>query len=143
MGAQFYQGEISPFLVLQERLPGIQVGVEFGTMNREGNCVNVGICRMTSEESGDYIFGKKARRCKRAQAVASVMPSGRFRLQFPKSGMLPCTERAIFKSGGFHLPFDFIIPDGMAFFLPATHRLRLSAGIYPILEDEHQYTILF
>ena len=129
--------------VLVDPTFSLYAGVEFGTMTREGNCVNVGICRMTSEEFAWKELKLSKRQCRRALAQVSVRPDGGLSLFFPKLGMLPCTLRAIFKPGYFPVPQAYSLPAVLREQLPEHAASQIEAGKYRVIETDNGFLVHF
>ncbi|MBK8555745.1 MAG: hypothetical protein IPL65_08230 [Lewinellaceae bacterium] len=121
----------------------VRAGVEFGTMTREGNCVNVGICRMTSEEFSWKAEKESRRQCRKADAQISVRSDGGISILFPKLGMLPCTARAIFKPGYFPVPETYVLPAALRTHLPQHAVTQIDAGKYRVLETPGAFIVHF
>ena len=143
MGAHAFKGGLSPISIRKGIATGIQGGVEFGTLTRDGECLNVGICRMTSEESTIFYFEKQSRKCRRAAATFSVHPDGGLQMDFPKAGMLPCTERAVFGQGLFPVPEGYLIPVHLKNQFPGECPEYIPPGAYSIEDLGHSYRVVF
>ena len=122
---------------------GIYAGVEFGTLSRDGHCVNVGICRMTSEEFAALLPAREQRRCRRAVAEVLVDDTGVVSLFFARKAMLPCTERALFKAGYFPMPLGYELPAELLARLPENTRAHIPAGKYRVREERGGYRVRF
>jgi hypothetical protein len=122
----------------------IHANVEFGVLQSNGNCVNIGICRINTTHYNDMAVSRqKQRRCPLAQALLSVSDQGRLRVFFPRNGMMPCTERAFFKAPLFPVPLPYFLPESIQNDLPGLEQNIISAGMYPIRRGEEGYWIEF
>lgn len=128
----------------QTDLPAFAVvvaGVEFGTLTQDGRCVNFGICKVTTDQAMVSAVGKS--RCRAAKALIALAADARLQFYFPKADMLPCTARAIFASGYFPVPADFILPADLRAQLPSNAPLRIAAGKYLIAKTTSGYWVKF
>ena len=143
MGATFQS--ILEFLPASELFPesiGILAGVEFGTPTRDGHCVNIGICRVTTDIAA--IKQKIANpRCRFAIAHIIADNHSHLRFFFPKANILPCTERAIFSPCYFPVPHDYTLPEDLLAQLPRNAPNRIPAGKYYIRKVESGYWVEF
>ncbi len=122
----------------------IHANVEFGVLQSNGNCVNIGICRINTTHYKDMAVSRpKQRRCPLAQALLSVSDQGRLRVFFPRNGMMPCTERTFFKAPLFPVPLPYFLPETIQNGLPGLEQNIISAGMYPIRRGEEGYWIEF
>ena len=122
----------------------LHAGVEFGVMQNNGNCVNIGICRINTTHYTDMALArKKQRRCPFAEAFLSVSPKGRLQAFFPRGGMLPCTERVFFRGPVFPVPLAYYLPESVQHELPGLTQTIISAGLYPIRRSEDGFWIDF
>ena len=121
-------------------LSSISAEIEFGTVNRYGECVNVGICRLQPNVNSSR---PSHRRCPQALVQLSVNNEGHLRIFFPKKGMMPCTERAFFSHWLFPLPVAFIVPEFAVRGLDNLQQTILPAGTYPIRRTTDGYWIEF
>jgi hypothetical protein len=120
-------------------------GVEFGVPSRDGMCVQVGICRITPEAQAPQAAPtmSEKRRCQRATAHAEVTSDGRLRLFFPRAGMLPCTERAIFKNAWFPVPQAYALPGSLMGAFEHHPQPVVPVGKYRIENTANGYSIVF
>ncbi|MEQ1747408.1 MAG: hypothetical protein ABMA02_18400 [Saprospiraceae bacterium] len=125
-------------------LPFLHTNVEFGVLQIDGSCLHIGICRITTTHC--YNVSQKrspARRCPVAEAELSVGANGRLRAFFPKSGMLPCTERAFFNRRVFPVPVPHVLPEFVQAGLPELKGGIIPAGLYPVRPSVGGYWIEF
>ncbi|HNM28011.1 MAG TPA: hypothetical protein PKL15_21360 [Saprospiraceae bacterium] len=122
----------------------LHAGVEFGVLQANGNCVNIGICRINTTHHSDMtLTRKKQRRCPTADARFYVGPKGRLLAFFPRSGMLPCTERVFFRGPVFPVPVAYCLPESVCGGLPGLAQNIISAGLYLIRKSDEGYWIEF
>lgn len=122
----------------------LQANVEFGVLQSDGNCVNIGICRISTTHYTDMAEArKKQRRCPIAAVFLSVGAQGHLQAFFPRSGMMPCTERAFFKGPVFPVPTSYYLPESVQDGLPGLVQNIIPAGLYPIRRQEEGYWIEF
>ncbi|MCC6460587.1 MAG: hypothetical protein IT260_08965 [Saprospiraceae bacterium] len=122
----------------------VQAGVEFGVMQANGNCVNIGICRINTTHYQDMAVARqKNRSCPFAEALLSVTLSGRLKVFFPKAGMKPCTERVFFRGPVFPVPVPYCLSETLQHSLPGLSQEIISAGLYPIRRSPEGYWIEF
>lgn len=114
--------------------------IEFGTINRNGECVNVGICRLQPNVNASR---PSHRRCPQALAELSVNNQGCLQIFFPKNGMMPCTERAFFSHWLFPVPLAVVLPEFIGQGLAGLKQSILPAGTYPIRRSAEGYRIEF
>lgn len=119
----------------------VVAGVEFGTLTQDGRCVNFGICKVTTDQAKMDAFRKS--RCRAARALIALDTAARLQFYFPAADMLPCTARAIFASGYFPVPSDFILPADLCAQLPSNAPLRIAAGKYLICKTTSGYWVKF
>lgn len=140
MIAHLESDAVTPTAFVQNPHFSITADIEFGTLNRDGDCVNVGICRMQPNVKPDL---KTPRRCHYALAHLSVGASGHLRMFFPRAGMKPCTARAFFSHWLFPVPLACVVPDALAQGLCGLRQTILPAGAYPIRRVEAGYWVEF
>jgi hypothetical protein len=121
---------------------GITAGVEFGTLNPNGRCVNFGICKITTDQAVVGLPGKKVR-CLSAKAHIILNDRASLQFFFPSAEMLPCTRRAVFFMEYFPVPQDFVLPPGLRALLPPNAPELIRAGRYPIRKEERGYWVAF
>ncbi|GEM_PF-1681079 len=122
----------------------VYANVEFGVLQSDGECVNIGICRITTTHYNRFSMERpKSRRCPVAAAELSAGPRGRLHAFFPKAGMLPCTERAFFRQPVFPVPVAYYLPETLQDGLPDLQECVIAAGLYPIRRNAHGYWIEF
>ena len=118
--------------------------VEFGVMQSNGNCVNIGICRInTTHRKHMAAARQKNRGCPFAEALLSVSDTGRLQMFFPRNGMKPCTERVFFRGRVFPVPEPYYLPESVQTNLPGLSQNIISAGLYPIRRRQEGYLIEF
>jgi len=131
-------------LVPATDLPSVHANVEFGVLQPDGECVNIGICRITTTHCNKFSSQRpKSRRCPVAAAHLSLGATGRLRIFFPKSGMLPCTERAFFSQPVFPVPIPHFIPESVKAALPGLREHIIATGLYPVRRNARGYWIEF
>ncbi|MCK6695263.1 MAG: hypothetical protein L6Q97_24575 [Thermoanaerobaculia bacterium] len=122
----------------------IRANVEFGVLQSNGNCVNIGICRINTTHCSEMALKRqKQRRCPLAEALLSVNPQGRLQVFFPRAGMMPCTERAFFSRPVFPVPVSYYLPESVQSSLPGLDQNIISAGLYPIRRSAEGYWVEF
>lgn len=122
----------------------LHASVEFGVLQSNGDCVNIGICRInTTHYSKMAIARNRNRQCPLAEALLSVSSQGRLQVFFPHAGMKPCTERAFFSAPVFPVPVAYFLPDTVKNALPGLLEPIISAGLYPIHRSAEGYSIEF
>lgn len=122
----------------------VLANVEFGVLHSDGSCVNIGICRINTTHFSDMAPARQLkRRCPQAEALMSVSPEGRLRCFFPRSGMLPCTERAFFRGHVFPVPHAYCLPPDLLQNLPGLQQSIIPAGLYPIRQNDEGYWVEF
>ncbi len=118
----------------------ITADIEFGTLNRDGDCVNVGICRMQPNVRPELAA---RRRCHHALAHLSVGELGNLRMFFPRKGMKPCTERAFFSPWLFPVPVACVVPEVLVRQLEGLQQTILPPGTYAIRRSEKGFWVEF
>ncbi|MBK9337589.1 MAG: hypothetical protein IPM98_13910 [Lewinellaceae bacterium] len=122
----------------------VHANVEFGVLQSNGDCINIGICRITTTHFNDRLAMRaKRRRCPVAAAELCVSPQGHLQAFFPKAGMLPCTERAFFRMPVFPVPVAYFLPDAVRDRLSGLQQGIIPAGLYPIRRCDEGYWITF
>ncbi len=122
----------------------LNASVEFGVLQSNGNCTNIGICRINTTHVNHMVNTRKEkRRCPLAEALLSVSPNGRLRIFFPRSGMKPCTERVFFRGPVFPVQVAYLLPEILQKQLPGLLQPVIPTGIYPIRHSEEGYYIEF
>lgn len=122
----------------------ILANVEFGVLQSDGNCVNIGICRINTTHYTDMAVSRqKQRRCPVASALLSVNEQGRLQAFFPRTGMMPCTERIFFRGPVFPVPVPYLLPESVQDKLPGLEQDMIPSGLYPIRRTEEGYWIEF
>ncbi|MCS7037796.1 MAG: hypothetical protein RMJ33_11270 [Saprospiraceae bacterium] len=116
----------------------VRADVEFGVMQANGDCVGIGICRITATNALTH-----PRRCPRAKAFLSASEAGRLEIFFPRNGMLPCTERAFFRSRMFPVPVPIFLAEDIRVALPGLQQIILEAGLYPVQTEASGYRLAF
>ena len=122
----------------------LHAGVEFGVLQSNGNCVNIGICRINTTHRTDMAVARqKQRRCPFAEAFLRVNDKGRLMVFFPRAGMMACTERAFFSGPVFPVPVPYYLPEPVLDRLPGLAQNIIPAGLYPIRHSDEGYWIEF
>ncbi len=118
--------------------------VEFGVMQSNGNCVNIGICRINTTHCNQMVLDRpKHRRCPLAEALLRVSDNGRLLVFFPRAGMMACTERTFFRGPVFPVPAPYCLPESVLEGLPGLDQNIIAAGLYPIRRNNEGYWIEF
>ena len=120
----------------------IVADVSFGILNHSGDCVNIGICRVTVDRN-PHEAGANMGRCAFAHALMGTNRNGRLWMFFPKAGMRPCTESAFFRKDFFEVPVTFQIPEAVYPLLEGLHQGAITAGSYPVRRLSEGYHINF
>jgi hypothetical protein len=135
----FVHESVVPTAAVEHLLLPLMADVEFGILNKNGDCVNIGICKInTSIRSANA-----PSRCRHALARLGVTIRGTLIMCFERKGLLPCTERAIFRLLAFPIPASFIIPDTVRAALPELSQAVIAPGRYPIRSTKDAYFIEF
>lgn len=125
-------------------ISSLDTAVEFGNMQSNGDCIGIGVCRITTTHYFQHRLKKpRQRSCPLAFAQLHVLPNGRMALFFPKAGMLPCTERAFFKQRVFPVSVPYYLPDEIREQLPELQTGILDAGLHPIRPTDSGYWVTF
>jgi hypothetical protein len=136
-----------PILCLEEQgLPvqsPVRADVKFGVLQPNGDCTNVGICRIVTVQRQGYALPAKRRSCPTAAAELFLSMEGRLLIYFPKSGMLPCTERAFFRQLVFPMPVAHCLPEDVLKCLHGLKQHIIPAGLYPIRRSASGYWVAF
>jgi hypothetical protein len=118
--------------------------VEFGVLQSNGNCSNIGICRINTTHFTEMaVTRQRHRRCPIAEALLSVSSEGRLQVFFPRSGMKPCTERVFFCGPVFPVPVAYFLPESIQNSLPGLLQPIITAGLYPIRRNDEGFYIEF
>ncbi|MBK6929367.1 MAG: hypothetical protein IPH12_00315 [Saprospirales bacterium] len=122
----------------------LHASVEFGVLQSNGNCVNIGICRINTTHFTDMTSARQKKRgCPFAEVVLSITAHGRLQAFFPRSGMKPCTERVFFRGPVFPVPVAYYLPDTVRQSLPGLSEPIIAAGLYPVRRNDEGYWIEF
>lgn len=129
-------------LALQTLIPKHAVAstVYFGVPDPNGNCVQVGICRMVLDKNTNQ---KEHRRCRLANALVFTSIDGSLTVFFPSNNILPCTERAIFKNKWLPVPVACTLPEDLLNKLEGPVMPLIAKGKYPITKVDDGYLISF
>jgi hypothetical protein len=114
--------------------------VYFGVPDQNGNCVQVGICRLVLDQNTS---SKENRRCRLAKASAFTLQDGSLGLFFAFEDLLPCTERAIFKNKRLPVPVACPLPTTLLEKLEEPIMPIIAKGNYPIAKVAGGYLIAF
>lgn len=120
----------------------VLANVHFGVPGGNGECLQIGICRVVID-SIPALGPKASRRCREASAYFSVNQDGDLEMFFPLAGIMPCTERAIFRNKWFPVPEAYRLPDHIITQLPHGTPPVIAVGKYPITQKVDGYTITF
>ena len=142
-----YTTGIAPSHLAVERaaahLP-VYADVEFGVMQSNGDCISLGICRIATTHYCEEASARVRRRsCPRAAAEIRVNEQGHLLMFFPKSGMLPCTERAFFRQLLFPVPVAHYLSEDLQKNLPGLKQHIIPTGLYPIRRSAEGYWLAF
>lgn len=122
----------------------LHADVEFGVLQSNGDCVNIGICRINTTHYANMAFARKKHRlCPSAEAFLRASPEGRLQAFFPRAGMLACTERAFFSKPVFPVPVAYFLPEPVQNDLPGLTQDIIAAGLYPIRRSDEGFWIDF
>lgn len=122
----------------------LHANVEFGVLQSNGNCSNIGICRINTTHVAKMVENRrKNRRCPLAAATLSVSTAGRLQIFFPRTGMKACTQRVFFRAPVFPVPVAYLLPQSIQQQLPGLQQSIIDAGLYPIRRSETGYFIEF
>lgn len=124
-----------------EQLPArmLRADIEFGTMSRDGDCVNIGICRVEPNVRNR----SDNRHCPHAEVLLGAGEQGNLRMFFPRNGMKPCTIRAFFSNWLFALPVPFVLHETLVRRIEGLRQSILPAGAYPIRRTENGFWLEF
>ena len=118
--------------------------VQFGVFQSNGNCLNIGICRISYSNYPTLPFSRsKKHSCPSAEAELYTSLRGRMLAFFPKTGMLPCTERAFFRQPVFPVPVAYFLPESIQTELPELQQNIIPTGLYPIRRSAEGYWVEF
>lgn len=118
--------------------------VYFGTPDNQGNCVQIGVCKVIVDHTAFSTRNtKEEKRCRVAHAHVYVGDAGNLEMFFPKSGILPCTERAIFRNKWLPVPVACRLPNELNHALNYFSKNTITMGNYPIIETEDGYIISY
>ena len=122
----------------------VQGSVEFGVLQSNGDCVNIGICRINTTHLTKMATARyKNRSCPMAEALLGVGPDGHLWVFFPRAGMKPCTERVFFRGPVFPVPVPYYLPEDVQQSLPGLTQQIIASGLYPIRRDAEGFWIQF
>lgn len=120
----------------------VLANVHFGVPGGNGECLQIGICRVVIDSTPAFEV-KASRRCRQASAFFSVNQDGDLEMFFPSEGIMPCTERAIFKNKWFPVPEAYPLPDHILNQLAPGVNPVVAVGKYPITQVSNGYIITF
>lgn len=124
--------------------PSVVCSVYFGTPDNHGNCVQIGVCKVIVDQSAfSNRNTKEEKRCRVALAHVYMGDTGNLEMFFPKSGILPCTERAIFRNKWLPVPVACSLPNDLNQALNYFTKNTITMGNYPIIETEDGYIISY
>ncbi len=138
--ANYYQ--VNPLLeqLEVEVLNAVTCNVHFGVPGGQGDCLQIGICRVIIDAHPNV---EQDRRCRKAPASLYINESGNFEMFFPIDGIMPCTERAIFKNKWFPVPVAHRLDENLMRELSAEMNPVIPMGKYPITKVQGGYVISF
>lgn len=120
----------------------VHADVKFGVQQPNGDCTNVGICRIVTVQWQGRSLPKR-RSCPTAAVELFPSMNGRLLIHFPKSGMLPCTERVFFRQPVFPMPVAYCLPEDVLTGIPGLEQQIILAGLYPIRYGASGYWVEF
>lgn len=124
--------------------PSVVCSVYFGTPDNLGNCVQIGVCKVIVDQTAFSTRNtKEEKRCRVAHAHVYIGDAGNLEMFFPKSGILPCTERAIFRNKWLPVPVACSLPNELNHTLNYLTNNMITTGNYPIIETEDGYIISY
>jgi hypothetical protein len=132
------------FSSLGNHVTPLTCNVHFGVPGGQGDCVQIGICRVTIDAVPHVPeLAHENRHCRQAAARVTVNQDGGIDMFFPKEGIMPCTERAIFRNKWFPVPVAHHLPFEMINRLEPGVRQVISVGRYPVSRVPGGYVISF
>lgn len=138
------RGETSGVLlgsIADYAITSVVANVHFGVPGGNGDCLQIGICRVVID-CAPITAPVANRQCRQARAIFSVNSDGDLEMYFPAKGIMPCTERAIFRNKWFPVPHEFHLAADMLRKLPGTNPV-IAIGKYPITKVSGGYIITF
>lgn len=121
----------------------VTCNVHFGVPGGQGDCIQIGICRVIIDESVDPSrLAKENRRCRQAAAQITPNTDGGIDMFFAREGIMPCTERAIFRNAWFPVPVAHVLPEEISERFGGVRRV-IAAGRYPVTPVTGGYVISF
>ena len=140
-GCEEGQGLFSP---LKNKVTTVTCNVHFGVPGGQGDCIQIGICRVIIDAvPNSNTLARENRRCRQAAAEVTVNQDGGIDMFFPEEGIMPCTERAVFRNQWFPVPVAHQLPDEMMNRLESGIRPVIAAGRYPVSRVPGGYVISF
>jgi hypothetical protein len=118
----------------------ITCNVHFGVPGGQGDCAQMGICRVIVDQAPTK---EEVRRCRVTKAQLFLDGDGHWSMFFEKADILPCTERAVFFNKWFPVPVAYRLDDAIAEKLDPEAQTLIAAGKYPISRSEDGYLIRF
>lgn len=109
--------------------------VVFGCPSK--NCAGQGICT-TALPQNAHLYT-----CPAAPAFVGLAPSGRPQFHFPKDSEKTQSNNWRFAQRTFRLEERFVLPSFLNQMLQSATPLTLLPGIYPVVESERYFTVLF
>ena len=123
-----------------EVVQSVTCNVHFGVPGGQGDCLQIGICRVIIDAFPSAI---QDRRCRKAQAELYINESGQYEMFFAAEGIMPCTERAIFKNKWFPVPVAHRFDENIVKNLDTDISPIIPVGKYPITKVQDGYVISF
>lgn len=135
---------VSPFFKhLNSEVTPVTCNVHFGVPGGQGDCIQIGICRVIIDEAIDPSrLAKENRRCRQAAAQITPNADGGIDMFFPEEGIMPCTERAIFRNAWFPVPVSHVLPEAISLRFGGTRSI-IASGRYPVMRVTGGYVISF
>lgn len=130
-------GQIADYAIIP-----VVANVHFGVPGGNGDCLQIGICRVVIDCT-PITAPLANRQCRQARAICSVNSDGDLEMYFPAKGIMPCTERAIFRSKWFPVPEAYHLPADMLCELTPGVTPVIAPGKYPITKVAGGYIITF
>ena len=132
------------FSSFNSQVTAVTCNVHFGVPGGQGDCIQIGICRVIIDTVAPKTnLERENRRCRQAAAQVTVNQDGGIDMFFAEEGIMPCTERAIFKNKWFPVPVAYQLPDAMMSQLDDGARQVIAVGRYPVSRVDGGYVISF
>ena len=123
-----------------ETIQSVTCNVHFGVPGGQGDCMQIGICRVIIDAAPQQ---EQERRCRKASAELYINDGGHYEMFFASEGIMPCTERAIFKNKWFPVPVAHTFDHTIMHQLGGDISPIIPVGKYLITKVSGGYTISF